>query len=380
MEFSDIPGPDFEARNIPMKPQTVPISGLDDQGRGVGWVEREKFLVPFSIPGEIWRVLPKFELVQASSDRVTPPCPYFTRCGGCQLQHLSESRQLAEKRQWLVDTLDRIIPAEKIRSPIASPKVWNYRRRIQLHVGPKGEVGFYAVKSREVVPVDACYIAEPALNAKIHEVKKRAQAALQGPKKPASLTFELTLQEDGSIEIREDGEERSFLQVNPEANLRLIEVLKESLAILQPKRVLELFAGSGNLSFPLATPAVAWVAVESNPHAVEEAKQRMGGTIQWRQGQAAKTAERLYQAGERFDLVLLDPPRGGAEDCLPVFRKWRPPIILYVSCNPTALKKDLQVLLKAGYAVEWVQPIDFFPQTMNLESIVLLRDSREPAL
>jgi len=358
-----------------MKPKTVLIEGLDDGGRGVGLVDGEKAMVPFSIPGETWQVSPQAALLESSSDRVAPPCPYFGRCGGCQLQHISEGRQLAEKQRWLAATLARVVPPEKIRPPIPSPKHWHYRRRIQLHVGPRGEVGFYAHRSREVVPIDGCRIADPALNAKLLEVKRRAQAALQGPKKPASLTFELTLQEDGSVELRQDGEERSFLQVNPEANQRLIEVLQGALAALRPRRVLELFAGSGNLSFPLALPGIDWLAVESHARAVEEGSRRseQEGGVQWRQGQAAKTAERLFQAGERFDLVLLDPPRGGAEDCLPFFRKRRPPAILYVSCHPPALKKDLQVLVKAGYAVDWVQAIDFFPQTMNLETVVQLR-------
>lgn len=359
-----------------MKPKTVLIERLDDGGRGVGLVEGDKAVVPLSIPGETWQVQPQEVLLEPSPDRVAPPCSYFGRCGGCQLQHMGEGRQLAEKQRWLAATLARVVPSEKIRPTIPSPKSWYYRRRIQLHVGPKGEVGFYAHRSREVVPVESCRIADPALNAKIPEVKKRAQAVLQGPKKPASLTFELTLQEDGSVEIRQDGEERSFLQVNPEANQRLIEVLQGALAALRPRRVLELFAGSGNLAFPLVGPDIDWVAVETNSRAVEEGRRRMEGEgmLRWHQGHAAKIAERLYQAGERFDLVLLDPPRGGAEDCLPVFRRRRPPAILYVSCHPPALKKDLQVLAKAGYEVDWVQAIDFFPQTMNLETVVQLRD------
>lgn len=358
-----------------MKSKTVRIVALDDHGNGVGSCEGEKAVIPYSIPGETWLPGPKPSLLEGSPDRVPPPCPYFTRCGGCQLQHMNGARQLAEKRSWLVATLARAVPEEKILPVIPSPQAWHYRRRIQLHVGPKGEVGFYAVKSRQVVPVDSCRIADEALNAKILEVKKRALAALQGPKKPACLTFELTLGEDGGVEIRQDGEERGFLQVNPEANRELIRVLCGALERLRPRRVLELFAGSGNLTFPLAALGGEWVAVESNPRSVEEGRRRLEPAVEWHQGQAAKTAERLFRAGRTFDLVLLDPPRGGAEDCLPLFRKWRPAAILYVSCHPPALKKDLQVLGKDGYEVEWAQPIDFFPQTMNLETVVQLRDS-----
>src|SRR5262249_32759995 len=138
-----------------------------------------------------------------------------------------------------------------------------------------------------------------------------------------------------------------------------------------------LFPGDGNLPRALAQPGQTWVAVESDPVAVQCASvlpSQPGTKVEWKRGEAAKTAFRLFQAGERFDLVLLDPPRGGAEDCLPVFRKWKPPALLYVSCHAPILRKDLQVLLKSGYELEWVQAIDFFPQTMNLETVLSLRD------
>ncbi|MCE9626189.1 MAG: hypothetical protein K8R69_12190 [Deltaproteobacteria bacterium] len=332
--------------------------------------------IPFSIPGETWRLGPKPELIKASPDRVTPPCVYFTRCGGCQLQQMTETRQASEKQRWLVDLLKGVASEEKILPLLPSPKNWNYRRRIQLHVGPKGEVGFYAVKSRQVIDIESCAIADPALNAKLPEVRRLAAEVLAAPKRPASLSYELTLRDDGQVEIARDGEGRSFIQVNPEANRVLIEVLRRALDEIRPKSVLELFAGNGNLSYSLVTPERPWLAVESNPLAVEAGRATPapeGSGVDWREGEAAKVAAQLYQSGKSFDVVLLDPPRGGAEDCLPMFRQWRPPAILYVSCHVPVLRKDLQVLQKSGYEVEWLQPIDFFPQTLNLETLIYLR-------
>ncbi|HCU23780.1 MAG TPA: hypothetical protein DF383_02085 [Deltaproteobacteria bacterium] len=304
------------------------------------------------------------------------PCPYFGLCGGCQLQHLSEATQLTEKQAWLESLLAGTVEAKLIRRILPSPRAWHYRRRIQLHVGPKGEVGFYAAKSRAVVDIESCSIAAEPLNARIPEVRRRAQAHLQAPKKPASLSYELTLLDDGEVEIREGEEERHFIQVNPEANRELIGVMKEALNRLQPRQVLELYAGNGNLSYALVQAGQEWLAVEANPRAVAAGKAAaLAGAppIEWHQGSAAKVGAALYRAGRSFDLVILDPPRGGAEDCLPLFRKWRPPAILYVSCHAPALKQDLRVLLQAAYAVEWVQPIDFFPQTRHVETLVSLK-------
>lgn len=304
------------------------------------------------------------------------PCPYFGPCGGCQLQELTDEEQLLHKQAWLADLLRDVVGAEKIRPILPSPKTWNYRRRIQLHVGPKGEVGFYGSRSRQVVAIDRCLIADEALNSRIPEVRARAAEVLKQPRKPTSLTYELTLLDDGQVEIVREGEGRSFIQVNPEANRLLIAQLGKALESIRPHRVLELFAGSGNLTFALIQPGQAWLAVESDRRAVERAQalpsDRWPGLI-WKAGAAAKVAAQALRGKPGFDLVLLDPPRGGAEDCLPVFRDAKPPFILYVSCNPPALKKDLKVLIQAGYEVDSIQPIDFFPQTTNLEVLAALR-------
>ncbi|HKY62270.1 MAG TPA: RsmD family RNA methyltransferase [bacterium] len=303
-----------------------------------------------------------------------PPCPYFGPCGGCQLQDLTDQEQLAHKQAWLAEILKGVVAAEQIHPILPSPKTWNYRRRIQLHVGPQGQVGFYGSRSRQVVEIDRCLIADEALNAKIPEVQARAAEVLKQPRKPTSLTYELTLLDDGEVEISQEGEERSFVQVNPEANRILIEILRKDLAEMKPRSVLELFAGSGNLTYALARPEQTWVAVESDRRAVERGIALQGDwpQLSWKAGAAAKVAAQLFRAKQSFDLVLLDPPRGGAEDCLPVFRSAKPPRILYVSCHPPALKKDLKVLIQAGYEVESIQPIDFFPQTLNLEVIAHL--------
>lgn len=307
----------------------------------------------------------------------TPPCPYYGPCGGCQLQEMNYDEQLSHKQKWLVEILQGIVSEEKIEPILASPKEWNYRRRIQLHVGPKAQVGFYGSRSREVVAIDACLIADPALNAKILEVRSRAAEVLKQPRKPTSLTYELTRLENGEVEISREGQdERSFVQVNPEANQVLIEELRKHLEELRPQSVLELFAGAGNFTYALAQPEQKWIAVESDLRAVEQGmalRDAQFSALTWKAGSAAKVAGQLFQAKQSFDVVLLDPPRGGAEDCLPVFRAAKPPRILYVSCNPLALKKDLKVLIQAGYEIDSLQPIDFFPQTMNLEVLAALR-------
>ncbi len=240
---------------------------------------------------------------------------------------------------------------------------------MQFQVNPRGEVGFYALNSQRVVPIDRCLIAEDAINQAIPQARKLAQELVKSRRRPSLLKLEATLDSAGRVEIAAGEEERSFLQVNAGANSKLIELLSETLANLVLKRVLELYAGEGNLSDSLASTIPAWTAVESNPAAVKRAMENRSG-VRWLQGDASKVLKQLSQQGEAFDLVLLDPPRRGAGDCLPILAKMKIPHLIYISCHAPALMKDLKRLQQDGYTVEWLQPIDFFPQVLQIESVV----------
>ncbi len=301
---------------------------------------------------------------------VQPPCPYFGECGGCQLQHWSYAGQLKEKESWLKNLAKGLVSEEKIRPIFPSPKEYGYRSRVQFQVNPRGEVGFYALNSQRVVPIERCLIAEDAINQAIPQARKMALELVKSRRRPSLLKLEVTVDSAGRVEIAAGEEERSFLQVNAGANAKLIEFLGEMLRGLVPRRVLELYAGEGNLSAALTPGIPDWVAVESNPAAVKKARERRS-SVRWLQGDAGKVLKKLMQQRETFDLALLDPPRRGAGDCLPMLAKMDIPHLLYISCHAPALMTDLKRLMKDGYEIEWIQPIDFFPQVLQLESIVL---------
>ncbi len=309
-------------------------------------------------------------------DRVEPPCPYFGKCGGCQLQHMNEARQLIEKEKWVREIFQGMIPEEKIHSMIPSPKNWNYRRRVQFQISPDGEVGFYGWGSQKVVPIKECLIADERINAAIPMVQNKAAEFLSTNKKPAELSYEVTVQENEEVEIQRRGTDRQFLQVNPEANQMLQEFLHASLEKNPPRSVLELYAGSGNLTYALADEKISWTAVESNPLAVEEGRRKLGekkDSIEWVLDSSAKFLKTKIKKLPSFDLVLLDPPREGAGEIIPYLLQLKTSKICYVSCHPLSLKRDLKKLLAGGYGVEEMQPIDFFPQTMQVELVVAIK-------
>ena len=367
-----------------MKFVDVEVKELDDQGRGAGILEGQSVSLPFTIPGEIVRVFPgkvpkgknrtdpgPLEIRRPSPDRVQPPCPYYSRCGGCQLQHMSYERQLIEKEAWLRRLAAGVVEPQKIRPVMASPRDYHYRRRVQFQVGPAGEVGFYAYHSQKVVGIDACLLAQDAINASLPEVRGKAREILASPRRPTLLSFEVTAGEDGDAEIRLAKKERSFLQINPGANEKLLSFLESVLAEAGAGRALELFAGEGNLSSRLSVLEREWTAVESNPHAVAKGKNRLP-RIHWVVAEVGEFLSDAARRGETWDVVLLDPPREGAKDSMTFLLKLSPARIVYISCQPKTLIRDLRALRDGGYEVEFLQPFDFFPQTMHLETVAVL--------
>lgn len=168
-----------------------------------------------------------------------------------------------------------------------------------------------------------------------------------------------------------------FSQVNSEVNKILVQVLASWAEELHPKSVLDLYAGMGNLSLALAGLAEHVTAVEVDPRAVANGKANSLGlgihNVTWIRGAASSELSRMLSRGERFDLVVLDPPRSGARELLEPLLALRPRAILYVSCDPATLSRDLSHLCAKGdYILEKIQPLDMFPQTFHLESVSLL--------
>lgn len=167
-----------------------------------------------------------------------------------------------------------------------------------------------------------------------------------------------------------------FFQANAEQNERLIHLLKEALSSGMGK-VVELFCGMGNLSLPLAPLASSWVGVERDALAVRNANYnaQLNGVkgLRFLQGEAVRVLRGMVQEGEGCQLLLLDPPRKGALEELKVALSLGPERIIYVSCNPATLARDLKFLLGEGYDLERVVPLDFFPQTHHIEAVAFLK-------
>lgn len=286
-------------------------------------------------------------------------CPVFGICGGCDLQDKTYGEQLKLKQSWVLKALDgfgcRVAPI------IASPQEFSYRSRITLH--KQGEaIGFYKRASHEVVAIINCPLANDAVNLKLSRITA-------GEFKGKS-----------ELELRDD-QSAGFTQVNTEQNKNLIKTVAEFVGVGKRLKILELYAGGGNLSFALAKDRGSVLAIEGDAAAVECARQRLKKpeqhesrkikNISFCHSPVHDAVFELSQKLESFDVVVCDPPREGMTKTAPVLPRLKAQRIVYVSCEVNSFVKDARVLIDRGYALKEVVPLDMFPQTRHVEVVGL---------
>ncbi len=366
-------------------------------------------------------------VVKPSADRREAPCPYVGTCGGCPWQMIRYEAQLDAKAKSVDDALRRIgkLGGYELLPIVASPEEYRYRRRVRLHVDARKRLGFHRAFSRELIEIDSCLIATPetdrrlgaarewieGLASKVVEVEivesdRAGRVALVGKldgqfavkDDAASARFlkahgdvnglvvfgrnfrrswgdgKLSLDGCGDLKMEVDAE--VFIQVNREANRRLAEELLVWGAFGGDDRVLELYGGAGNFTLPIAQRVQAVVAVEGDKRAVENGRRNAAANglknIRWIDAHVPMAAGRLRAAGEKFTKIILNPPRSGAKGLEADLAAFGAEKILYVSCNPSTLARDLAALEKKGYRTRRVRPVDLFPQTFHVETLAEL--------
>lgn len=371
-----------------MPEKEILIESLAFGGEALGRDEGKVVFVAGAVPGDRVRVrivsdhgkyerAELLEVTEASRERVTPECPVFGVCGGCQWQHVAYDAQVKWKQKILTETLERVgrLAKPNVLPMIPAPDRWGYRSRIQIKVDDEGSVGFHAPKSHQIVSFDDCKIADPRLNAKMAALKV-SEELQPGP-------WELSVNGNSDVHVTPALHgETIFSQVNRAQNESLIRTVmdfsfgKAEAAFNRKKTVIELYAGSGNLSFPLAEHAGVVHCVEENAQSVArgeaEAAARGIANVHWISGNAEWGLKKLYRRKVHADLLVLDPPRRGAKEIMDLICVMKPRKIVYVSCDPVTLSRDLNLLTKRHYKLEKVQPIDMFPQTYHIESVSLL--------
>jgi 23S rRNA (uracil1939-C5)-methyltransferase len=393
----------------------IEIEKLVYGGDGLSRVDGQVVLTPLVLPQEhvsvettrIKNGLLRGSLTaveQASPHRVTPRCPYFGACGGCQYQHSDYEFQVEQKRAILLENLQRLggIKFEgAIKALTAEP--WFYRNRIQLHFD-KGKSGFHQHGSNLLVPVADCFIASPLLVEAIQKlsdiVKKQEwpgflqslelfsnetelQINVLDSTRPVAARFFEWLKKwlplaAGPINYQAAGHtfrisHGAFFQVN---RFLIEQLVEEVTAGAEGGHAVDLYAGVGLFSMPLAAKFARVDSVERSGPAVRD--------LEFNSDQAGVTnitatradaEEFLRELEDTPDLVVVDPPRSGlGKEAAQELLRVRPKKLVIVSCDPATLARDLKVLA-AGFEIRRMTLVDLFPQTYHLETVVELKAS-----
>lgn len=373
-------------------------------GDGLARTESGTVFVPLTAPGdrvraEIIEQRKGFaraaleSVLEPSPVRREPPCKFYGRCGGCQLQHLTYEAQLRAKSEFIRESLSRLGQIDWTEPvEIIAGAEFEYRSRLRLqvdrqHTPPR--VGFFEAKSHRVCDVDECKLAAPEVNAALKSFRDSVETVssdreieilassggqvetVRYPESPSTRV----LQTVGENAFEYDA--RSFFQVN--------RFLVERLASLvcggeEGKLALDLYGGVGLLSVPLAARFDRVVCVESSAHSCRLARQNvtLAGlrNVECVSAEVAGWLARQSEESVKASLVVLDPPRAGAgKQVIRELARLRPARITYVSCDPTTLARDLKALVASNYKIASVTGLDLFPQTTHVETVVKLTAS-----
>jgi len=362
------------------------ISDLAFGGEGVARWEDFVVFVPFVAVGELVEAeiteLKKryararlLRVLEPSPERVEPGCRYFGACGGCQYQHLAYSAQLRLKHKQIGDLFERLGHFDRrlVAPVIPCPQPYGYRNRIMVRSQwdkfKQGlNIGFIRADSRLVVDVEECRLAEPALNEQLKYVRAH-------PPPKGGLKVVLRSSPPG-WEVPPD----SFFQNNSFLLPKLVEVARDALRQAQTKHLLDIYCGVGFFSVELAPLVESFVGVELDHMAIQAARRNAAARARTNGEFIAGTAEEQLPAIlSRFPApattVLLDPPRKGCQpETLQMLRRVQPAQIIYISCHPATMARDLNILCAQGaFELAQVRPLDMFPHTQHVECVGDLR-------
>ena len=446
------------------KNQTIELTFEDitHDGNGVGKINGYPIFVTNVLPGEkakvkVIKVKKNFavgrrlELIEASPDRVEPPCNVFYKCGGCQLQHMSYDMQLKMKQNQVKSALAKFahITDTPVEPTLGMEDPWRYRNKVQIPVGEKDSkliTGFYRPRSHDIIDeMERCIVTSevnddlvdivreianelgiPAYNEETHRGVLRHIMVRSGentgqtmlviitrtnkiPKQDEFIQRILEKQPNITSIMHNVNPDRtnvilgkkikclwgeayiydtigdvkfaisalSFYQINPKQTKVLYDKALEYANLTGGETVIDAYCGIGSISLFLAQKAKKVYGVEIVPQAIQDAKKNaklndMDNT-EFIVGQAEEVMPAWKENGLKPDVIVVDPPRKGCDEALlHAMVEMNPKRIVYVSCNPSTFARDLVILTEGGYKLNKVQPVDMFPQTSHVETVVLM--------
>lgn len=386
-----------------MKVIEIQLTGMAHLGEAIGKYDGKVVFVPYGIPGETVRAkivkdegdylrAEIIDVIEPSFFREEPPCKLFGMCGGCSFQHVAYSYQIKLKEIVVMEQLKRIggfeNPEEFTLLTVKAEPFYNYRNRADFSINRHRLLGFKIRGSHKFIHVEQCFL----MHQRINEIL----AMLQG-KTPKRKTHNVTIrygvntgqwlvQPEMDTEEIETGQKNytekllehefvisapSFFQVNTYQAEKLIETVLKYID-RDDRVIIDAYAGVGTFTVFLAKKADKVIAIEESLSAYKDAQINIKNfdNITYL---CKKTEEALYENSIDADAIVLDPPRVGCmKEVLEAISEKKIKKIIYVSCEPSTLARDLKYLREKGYKLIEVQPVDMFPQTYHIENVALM--------
>lgn len=423
------------------KPIQGTVGAIAFGGKGIIRKDGLVIFVPFTAIGDevLVKIVKKkknfaegelLSVITPSKDRVSPLCPYFGRCGGCQLQHLRYAAQLDYKKQCVEDALKRIGNIE-LSSPVTMMPAntqWHYRRHIQLTMHPAGtgyEIGYIATDNTSLIPVEECVIFTEKNHPLFHQLRKLCHDLKRNDLHPAKVSVlkansreflldfrfaqslpsnaqdvfskaletlpfirgintssDKNLKTFGNVEMEFSIDAFTFyvspgvfIQNHSEQSLAIYQLILKSLEEHRIKILLDLYCGIGILSVLASAKGISVTGIENNPLAIKLAFRNASKNAQTMINFIQEDVEGLIDETLikcKADAILVNPPRTGLDPRVIQALKQKPsPLLIYMSCMPATLARDVKELSQI-YKIESCTAFDMFPQTAHVETLLIM--------
>ena len=395
----------------------VLIDRLDHYGRGITTINNKICFVENALPGEIVEIniinekkkyleAEVINYINKSKDRVEDVCPYSNICGGCNLNHMSYDDENKFKEEKVKDLISKFSGLDKdLVKSIYYDKEFNYRNKVVFHVKDK-KLGLYKNKSNDIVEIDKCLLLDENINkfipklkelVKVNEIEeitikvsndsKYSMIVIRGVvndlldikdlfdvvviNKEVISKDNRILTNIGNYKFLLSSE--AFFQVNKYVTKKLYDEVLENVKKYNSKNVLDLYCGTGTIGIYVSSYVDKVFGIEINKEAVKDAnKNKELNNINNIEFKSGRVEHLIEEVKEKFDTIIVDPPRSGLDNNTinNIFRI-NPDTLIYVSCDPTTLSRDLNTL-KENYTIKYIKPFNMFPRTYHCESVCIL--------
>ena len=390
----------------------VLIDRLNDTGEGIGKINNEIVFVEKTVPGDVVEVeniikhknyleASPAKIIKNSSKRIPAPCPYYEKCGGCQIMNLNYPGQLAYKKEKVINIFKKYGDIT-VNPNIVFDKEWHYRNKITLQA-ENNKIGLFKSKSNEIVEIDECLLISNSMNELIKFIKENIKLAginqimLREANNQHMVVFKGNIDNTEALKLKNKVDsiyinnnhiygtkeitttlekytfkisKDSFFQVNHNQTIKLYNKVKEYLN--KKKKILDLYCGTGSIGIYVSDNCQSILGIEINKQAIKDAninkKINNIENISFKCGDVAN----IITSKDKYDTIIVDPPRSGlSKKTRKILLEISTNYIIYVSCNPITLVRDIKEL-SSKYELKDITLFDLFPNTYHVESISLL--------